>query len=156
MNQNIFLDTCQTGAVRLVGSIFTSQGTVEICYENIWGSVCSTSWDSNEASVVCKQLGYDGNNEIMKANTYKIFFFLNIGTSVAYSNAYFGQSVSPILLTGLSCTGNETSLVSCPRSLTPIGYTGCVHSQDAGVSCSSIGLWFLRLWYTSLYHETIT
>ncbi|KAL5489108.1 hypothetical protein EMCRGX_G018163 [Ephydatia muelleri] len=112
--------TCQTGAVRLVASAFTSQGTVEVCYENIWGSVCSISWDSSDASVVCKQLGYNG-------------------TSLAYSNAYFGQSVSPILLTGLSCTGNETSLVSCPRSLTPIGYTGCEHTQDAGVSCSSIG-----------------
>ena len=65
---------------------------------------------------------------------------LNAGTSLAYSNAYFGQSVSSsILLTGLSCTGNETSLVSCGRSLTPIGYTECAHSQDAGVSCSSIG-----------------
>ena len=66
--------------------------------------------------------------------------FLNEGTSLAYNNAYFGQSVSSsILLSGLSCIGNETSLVSCARSLTPIGYTECAHSQDAGVSCSSIG-----------------
>ena len=65
---------------------------------------------------------------------------LTTGTSLAYSNAYFGQSVSSsILLTGLSCTGNETSLVSCARSHTPIGYTGCAHSHDAGVSCFSIG-----------------
>ena len=60
LKSKIFLDTCQTGAVRLVGSAFTTQGTVEVCYENIWGSVCSTSWDVYEASVVCKQLGYNG------------------------------------------------------------------------------------------------
>ena len=75
----------------------------------------------------------------------------NAGTSLAYSNAYFGQSVSPILLTGLSCTGNETSLVSCPRSLTPIGYTGCSHTQDAGVSCSSIGLCSVHLFVSMLF-----
>lgn len=58
------LDTCQTGAVRLVSSSFTSQGTVEVCYENIWGSICSISWDTNDASVVCKQLGFKGRFEL--------------------------------------------------------------------------------------------
>ena len=135
---DIFLDTCQTGAVRLVASTFTSQGTVEICYENIWGSVCSTSWDSNDASVVCKQLGYNG--KIAVIELAHMNDFLNAGTSLAYSNAYFGQSVSSsILLTGLSCNGNETSLISCPRSSTSVGSTGCTHTLDAGVSCSLIG-----------------
>ena len=75
MHQNIFLDTCQTGAVRLVESRFTSQGTVEVCYENTWGSVCSDSWDSSDASVVCKQLGYNGKVADIEINTLSMISF---------------------------------------------------------------------------------
>ena len=58
------------------------------------------------------------------------------GVSVAFSNAYFGQYSGSMLLTGLTCTGSETSLFSCSHSNSVIGSTGCLHSNDAGVKCS--------------------
>ena len=33
------------------------EGNVEICVNNLWGTICDSSWGSPEAKVVCKQLG---------------------------------------------------------------------------------------------------
>ena len=35
-----------------------SEGTVEICVDSLWGTICDSSWGSPEAEVVCKQLGF--------------------------------------------------------------------------------------------------
>lgn len=57
----LFLSHC-TGCtaynVRLVGGANALTGRVEICNNNVWGTVCDDNFDNNDARVVCRQLGY--------------------------------------------------------------------------------------------------
>ena len=52
---------CSTGAVRLSGERGTrssTRGRIEVCNNNMWGTVCDDLASVNEAVVVCRQLGY--------------------------------------------------------------------------------------------------
>ena len=49
---------CRTGDLRLQGSTLQGSGRVEVCINNVWGTVCDNSWSSNNARVVCNQLGF--------------------------------------------------------------------------------------------------
>ena len=47
---------CNNGDVRLVNGTTPSEGRVEVCLNNGWGSVCDPSWTNADAMVVCNQL----------------------------------------------------------------------------------------------------
>ena len=52
------IEPCIDGEVRLSGSSLDNTGRVELCVERTWTTLCDRSWDSNDASVACRQLGY--------------------------------------------------------------------------------------------------
>ena len=49
---------CRTGQLRLVGGNIPNEGRIEICIDNVWGTVCDDLWSSTDVTVVCRQLGY--------------------------------------------------------------------------------------------------
>ena len=49
---------CADGQIRLAGGNIENEGRVEICMNNVWGTVCRDSWGSADATVVCRQLDY--------------------------------------------------------------------------------------------------
>ena len=49
---------CVNGDVRLVDGSVLSEGRIEICVHNSWGTVCHNEWDYNDANVICGQLGF--------------------------------------------------------------------------------------------------
>ena len=64
--------------MRLAGGSQSNEGRVELCISGQWKTVCGNSWSSNEARVVCRELGhaYQGNktlsHQIIIIVVYKI------------------------------------------------------------------------------------
>ena len=105
--------------MRLVGGSSTLEGRVEIYYNDRWGTICNIGWDTNDATVVCHQLGFHGDAE-------------------AIPNSIFGvgsQSTS-IWLTNVLCTGTEDYVADCPHN--SWGNNNCHHYQDVGVICTGM------------------
>ena len=60
----LFHADCTNGDVRLTGGDYDSEGTVEVCFNRLWGTIADSGWDSNDADVICKQLGYPTSGKV--------------------------------------------------------------------------------------------
>ena len=103
------------GQIQLVGGRDDFEGRLEFCFGGIWGTVCDDSWETRDAEVVCRQLGFN-----------------TTGAQALRMASPFGQGTGPIHLDNVGCTGSEERLASRPN---PIGVHNCEHSEDAGVRC---------------------
>ena len=74
---------CQDGDVRLRRGRNATEGRVEICFNNQWGTICdaSSSWSNSDANVVCKQLGFSptGKQLMHTLNWYDLVCYAQIG-----------------------------------------------------------------------------
>ncbi|XP_041828236.1 HHIP-like protein 1 isoform X2 [Melanotaenia boesemani] len=107
------------GAVRLVGDQHGSsdRGRVEIYINREWGTICDDLWTTENAQVVCRQLGFP--------NALK-----------AARNSEFGEGKDlRILLDDVQCEGTEATLLDCTHA--GVGTHNCAHYEDAGVICGN-------------------
>ena len=116
MHVGITPDNCRVHDLRLVNGSTNASGRVEICRHGCWGTVCDDSWDRNDATVACRQLGFE--------NTSR--------RAIPTRGAYFGEGSGPIHLSNTACK-IESRLIDC--NVTEIGINNCSHSQDAGLIC---------------------
>ena len=99
--------------LRLSGGPSGGSGRLEVFYRGEWGTVCDDDFDSEDATVVCRQLGYT--------------------TGTPYVEAHFGQGSGPILMDDVHCHGDEAHIAQCPHN--GFGVHDCSHSEDIGVMC---------------------
>ena len=61
--------------------------------------------------------------------------------TTSFTSAAFGQGIGRIWMSGLTCTGTESSLFSCSSSIS-LGSvevsTTCTHSNDVAVRCQGL------------------
>ena len=139
----------EDGAVRLVGGKDNNEGRVEVCSNGLWGSVCGSSWDSRDATVVCRQLGYQSPGiKLGSVKSHKLYFCMSVDKPLAtltvnfpisvtypYFNAHFGAGTGPIFLNGVNCAGTEARLQEC-QSYSYSSPYHCSHRSDIGVKCA--------------------
>lgn len=79
--------------MRLRGGSSDAEGRVEVCVNSRWGTVCrgrgeTLSWDSNEAGVVCQQLGFN------ITETSEFLSGVNVLSSRQYEFVFFNRPVN--------------------------------------------------------------
>ena len=112
------------GSVRLVNGQHAYEGRVEVYHNGEWGTVCDDGWGVEDATVVCRQLGF----------RYGIA-----------QSASFGEGTGIIWLDDVACSGQESRLDACNHR--GWGKENCDHDEDAGVRCLEDGMFFANLLY---------
>ena len=130
------LAPCTDGQIRLVGGVVIHEGRVEVCMDNQWGTVCDDSWDTDDTTVVCRQLGFSTTGAIptFHVEQHQLILLVVCPTdSVPFLNSHFGSAASsvPIYYDNVACLGTESYLANCSRASS----VSCTHSEDAGVRC---------------------
>ncbi|XP_040093333.1 neurotrypsin isoform X1 [Oryx dammah] len=101
------------GVIRLAGGEGGHEGRLEVYHRGQWGTVCNDGWTDLNTYVVCRQLGFKYGKQA--------------------SANHFRESMGPIWLDGVSCSGKEASFLQCSRR--PWGSHDCSHREDVGISC---------------------
>ncbi|XP_062435096.1 macrophage receptor MARCO [Rhea pennata] len=96
--------------IRIAGG--GTKGRVEILHDGSWGTICDDDWDTKDATVVCRMLGY----------SYAVRTFT--------ADAGTGE----IWLDNVNCRGSEHSIFECAKPVW--GLHNCSHNEDAGVECA--------------------
>lgn len=104
--------------VRLSSGFAPYAGQVIVYHQGVWGTVCDDGWDENDASVVCRELGYPGE-------------------TMATKGSFYG-SAGTINIEMVGCYGNETRLSQCSYKISAEQSdcrTGWL--KEAGVICQA-------------------
>ena len=104
--------------IRLSNGSDYLEGLLEVLHDGVWGTVCDDGWESQELSVVCKEL--------------------NLGSPVVTSLSHIPPGKGKIWLDDMFCSGTEKSLFDCRHR--PWGQGNCNHDEDVRMRCTGPGI----------------
>lgn len=141
---------CTAGELRLVGGRVESEGRVEVCHNDHWGTMCDDGWGAEEAQVVCRQLGFGKDGVVVCCvvcccNVVYCYYIvvdmltrcslpcLDANLAIPLGSLAFGGGNGLIFVDNIRCRGHESSIRMCSKSLT--GTHNCRHIEDVGIVC---------------------
>lgn len=118
----------------MVNGYSTNGGTLEICINGVWGTICFFLWYENNAQVACRQLGYSYTGNLSSYIQQSIMIIINY-LGAMYNLAASAGSGS-IFLYSPQCKGYESTLLQCPVHFSDSFYWNiCTHSDDIAILC---------------------
>ncbi len=106
--------------VRLAGGNDASLGRVEVLFGGTWGRVANQNWDLQDATVVCRQLGYK--------------------RALATLTCSQLRGLGVIWVDNFQCKGNESWISDCANNGWGSGAYYLWNNDDASVVCSETGI----------------
>ncbi|XP_063436526.1 A disintegrin and metalloproteinase with thrombospondin motifs adt-2-like [Mytilus trossulus] len=101
------------GTIRLIGGNNQEEGRIVIYHNYQWGTICDDNFDTSDAVVACRQLGY------------------RTSMPIVYTA---GGGSDPIWLDDMGCEGTELRIANCRHP--GWGVHNCNHGEDVGVRCT--------------------
>ena len=80
-----------------------------LCVNGEWQALCSTTWSSTQAQVVCRQLGKNTNGKIL----INIDMCSNVIVGAMPVNVSVATGTMSVLRANFDCLGNEKFLYNC-------------------------------------------
>jgi hypothetical protein len=99
----------------LFGGETESEGLLEVCFSQRWGTINEDGWTSRDTKVACGQLGYEGDSDSYERK---------------------GIIFVPIFVNNVACYGSEDKLIDCTYHTDT---TEDDHSNDIWINCNVTG-----------------
>ena len=61
------LVSCIHGALRLTGGFVSSEGTLEVCNNGAWSSICADKFQIQDGFVACRQMGLPATGKMINS-----------------------------------------------------------------------------------------